>query len=124
MESALAMSEMGNVETQYKHFDRISSGIAIESGIATCKGNAASKNLNGTTRIVLTLQKRAIGTTSWGNVCSWSDSAKGLATAKVDEKKAVSRGYDYRLRAKCTVSDSEGVILESATKYSSIVQVP
>lgn len=108
------------ISVQYTHVYQIQVSLSIDSGVAVCSGRAASRIANGNTKASLTLQKREIGTTSWKSVCTWSEIASGKKTAILYEKRNVNSGYEYRLKMKCTVSDSEGVILETATKYSSI----
>lgn len=122
METALATSGSG-IDLQYTYVNRIFAGISVNSKTVTCVGYGTSKSVDGTTKIRMTLQKRAIGSSRWSEVCTWTTTAKGLTTVNLEKDKTVANGYDYRVKVKCTISDSEGVILETATKYSSIVQV-
>lgn len=108
------------VEPQYIYIKNIICRLEIDGDQAICEGQGRSGHAEGTTHILVTLQRRMIGSTKWSEVCHWKASAKGVVKAMVDEKKGVSSGYEYRLKVKCTVSDSEGVILETETKYSSI----
>lgn len=111
------------ISPQYEHVENIDCTLSINGGIAKCNGQGSSCQRNTKTQIRLALQKRIIGGTKWGEVCYWTASANGLATAMFSKEKAVSSGNDYRLQLKCTISDAEGVILESVTKYSSIKRV-
>lgn len=110
-------------EPQYTYVSTLQVSLSLDSGTASCSGKAKANHVNSKTEIRLALQKRIIGGTKWGEVCYWTASANGLATAMISKEKAVSSGSDYRLQLKCTISDAEGVILESVTKYSSIKRV-
>lgn len=51
----------------------------------------------------------------------WGATASGTATARVNQERAVSSGYDYRVFVKCTIKDADGAILETGSAYSNIV---
>ena len=109
------------IEPQYTHISSISTSFGIDGSIASCYGDGESRYSDTITTVKFTLQRRPIGGTSWSSVCSWSDTQQGRNTAYVDRERYIVRGYDYRVYVQCTISDAEGVILETAGKYSSIV---
>lgn len=111
-----------SVQPLYTHILKFDGSLSIKNGMAECYGVGRSQYTYTTTVIKVTLQKRATGTTKWSSVCSWSDTQSGRVSAIVNEEKSVSKGYDYRILLKCTITDSEGVIKETDSMYSRVIQ--
>ena len=109
------------VEPQYEHIASVNATLDIQGGTALCSGSGRGLYTGRTTVLQVTLQKRASGSKIWTPVCSWSGTADGKAAVRVNEEKNVSTGYDYRVYAKCTIKDAEGVVLETGWAYSQIV---
>lgn len=109
------------VEPQYEHIASVNATLDIQGGTALCSGSGRGLYTGRTTVLQVTLQKRASGSKIWTPVCSWSGTADGKAAVRINEEKNVSTGYDYRVYAKCTVKDAEGVVLETGWAYSQIV---
>lgn len=109
------------VQSLYTHIRNLEGSFAINAGKAACYGAACSQYTDTTTIVRVTLQKRTTGTTAWSSVCSWSDTKTGKSYAVVGEEKSVSKGYDYRILIKCTITDSEGLIQETDSMYSHII---
>ena len=106
---------------RYQYVDSISTDFNIISGVAYCYGSARTNHSDTTTTIKVTLQKRAIGGSTWSPVKSWTDTANGYYSAIVDETKEVSSGYNYRLYVWVTIKDSDGNVLEGVPMYSHII---
>lgn len=119
-----AQREDDSIEPQYTHVMRIGADLSMENGAVRCYGVGRSRYAETETVVKATLQKRAIGTSKWVPVCSWSSSESGVKSAVIDERETVSRGYDYRVYVSCTIRDSEGVIKETAGVYSSTIRYP
>lgn len=109
------------VEPQYEHIASVNATLDIRGGTALCSGSGRGRYVETTTVLLVTLQKRVSGSKIWTPVCSWSGTADGKAAVRINEEKNVSTGYDYRVYAKCTVKDAEGVVLETGWAYSQIV---
>lgn len=105
----------------YQYIDSISVGFSIESGIAHCCGSARTNHYDTTTTIMVSLQKRAYGSTYWTSVKSWTSSAEGIHIASVNETKEVTSGYNYRLYVWVTITDGDDNVLEGAPMYSQII---
>ena len=106
----------------YSHTFSIFAGLEINGGVATCSGSVTGRYGYTFTTAKVTLQKREVGSEDWEYVDSCSKTAAGRFTAQVEETKSVSSTYDYRVYVKGTITDSEGVILETTSKYSAIVR--
>ena len=122
--SATSLGEVNmesSVQPLYTHIRDFDGSFCINAGKAECYGTGRSQYTDTTTIVKVTLQKRTTGTTSWSSVCSWSDTKTGKSYATVSEEKSVTKGYDYRILIKCTITDSEGVIKETDSMYSRII---
>lgn len=119
-----AQREDDAIEPQYTYVMRIGTDLSMENGTVRCYGVGRSRYAETETVVRVTLQKRVIGTTKWFKVCSWSSSESGVKSAVIDERETISRGYDYRVYVSCTIRDSEGVIKETAGKYSTTISYP
>lgn len=119
-----AQREDNSIELQYTHVVYVNAHLYMENGAVRCYGIGRSRYAETETVVKATLQKREIGTLKWFPVCSWSSSESGVKSAVIDEREAISRGYDYRVYVSCTIRDSKGVIKESAGMYSSTISYP
>ena len=119
---AVAMQkDDSTVEPQYTHIATMGGSFDIKTGTAICCGTGRSRYAETTTVVKVTLQKRAANSKVWVPVCSWSETATGKETVRVNEEKIVSSGYDYRIYIKCTIKDSSGEVKETDGMYSRIV---
>jgi len=119
---AVAMQKDGStVEPQYTHIATMGGSFDIKNGTAICCGTGRSRYAETTTVVKVTLQKRSSNSKVWTPVCSWSNTAMGKETARVNKEKKVSPGYDYRIYIKCTIKDSSGEVKETDGMYSRIV---
>jgi hypothetical protein len=110
-----------SIQPLYTHILQIDGSFNISNGKAACYGAGRSQFTDTKTIVKVTLQKRVTGSTVWSSVCSWSDTQSGRTYAIVNEQKSISRGYDYRILIKCTITDSEGVIQETDSMYSRVI---
>ena len=106
--------------TKYSYATNLRCMLAVSGGTADCLGKANSRDTTTQTKIVVTLQKRVDENAPWLFVCSWTDTKSGTATAYVAEQRAVSSGYDYRVRLQWYIKDASGHTLESGTLYSPV----
>ena len=109
------------VAPQATHIAMCNCYISLSSGNVTCQGSARSRYTDTTTHLLMTLQRRAVGSNTWLAVYTWTTTASGTATARINQTRAVSSGYDYRTFVRCTIKDADGVILETQSAYSNIV---
>lgn len=124
LHSGLAAQREDNpIEPQYTHILNIMADLKVVNGIADCYGNLRGRYTNTTMTMRVALQKRVIGTKAWLSVCSWSSESE-KAFIEIEKQQAISSGYDYRVYVSCTIRDSEGVIKESAGRYSSTIRYP
>lgn len=119
-----AQREGGSVGLKYVQVNCIYASLSIDNGTAKCYGKGQGRYTDTETVVKVTLQRRAIGTEKWSSICSWSGSELGRKVAEINEKKAINSGYDYRVYVSCTIRDSEGVIKETAGKYSTTISYP
>lgn len=125
LNSGLAAQREGDsVGLKYVQVNHIHASLSIDNGIAKCYGKGQSRYTDTETVVKVTLQRRAIGTEKWSSICSWSGSELGRKVAEINEKKAINSGYDYRVYVSCTIRDSEGVIKETAGRYSLTISYP
>lgn len=119
---AVAMQkDDSTMEPQYTHIAIMGGSFDIKNGTAVCCGTGESRYAETTTVVKVTLQKRSSNSKVWTPVCSWSNTAMGKETARVNKEKKVSSGYDYRIYIKCTIKDSSGKVKEADGIYSRIV---
>lgn len=88
----------------------------IGSGRATAGGSICPKN-NQATKVVVKLQQNIDGT--WRTIGEWSSQCSS-GTSEVIGSEEIDHGYDYRVYVYGTVHDSNGNVIETATKYSAI----
>ncbi len=109
-----------NLPTRYSYTRLVSAGLYIEGNTATCTGKGRGIYGTTTTCITVSLQRRQSSDDPWHTVCSWEETASGTNTASVYETVTVSSGYSYRVCVRCQIEDSDGCVLETVYKYSSI----
>ena len=119
MQHSLAQNNSSIVDPMYSDTYKVTSVLSISDAKAVCKSEAIGKSSATTTKLTATLQKRENGG-QWKPVITWSAQASGKNKAIIDQKYVAHSGFDYRLKAVSKIVDSEGVILETVTKYSSI----
>lgn len=103
-----AMGAAAKGEPIVPYYEEISSlniSLTLESGKASVSGELSGTSGDTRSKLAVTLQKRALGATSWERVTAWSESASGRQIAGVYEKYPVERGYDYRARADNQLTD-------------------
>ena len=105
---------------RYTHAKGVGAGLSISGSTAICVGKGRGTYSYTTTNILVTLQRQPAGSSSWSNVTSWTATASGMNTALVNETYPASSGYSYRVRTRCQIKDSDGNVLETVYKYSSI----
>lgn len=110
-----------SLETQAMYIHSTNTKITLNAGTATCSGNSKALYTDTTTHLLMMLQRRAVGSNTWLAVYTWTTTASGTATARINQTRAVSSGYDYRTFVRCTIKDADGVILETQSAYSNIV---
>lgn len=106
---------------QYTHISEVDGAFNIQDGYASCFGGARSRYADTMTTVKITLMQCADGEVNWSNVCSWQSQSHGKVYTYVDEQIQVNSGFDYQILVQCTISDSEGVVLETDSMYSQII---
>lgn len=106
---------------RYTYIADFDSRLSITSGIANCFGTGRGRYDNTSTVLRITLQKRDAGSSTWQYVCSWNGTTIGKSSVSLRKNRTVDAGYEYRLLTKCTILDSNGDMLETASQYSGIV---
>ena len=110
----------GQTDTRYTYIQTVKAGLNISGASANCKGEARGKNTDTTTHVLVRLQRRVTGTSTWHTEASWTSTASGQGVAYVDTSYPVNTGNDYRVKTLCQIKDSNGDVLETAYAYSSI----
>ena len=90
--------------------------VISSSGSANCLDKVLLKS-GYTANVTWTLQ-RQVGNT-WVSNVNWSGSGK--TQINLNKNYFVTHGYTYRLKTVATVYNSNGGVVETATKYSSSV---
>lgn len=90
--------------------------LQIKNGTAVCATKAQSISTSDSLEVDINLQQKK---SSWSTIKDWNETNKWI----IDFNKPwhVVSGYDYRLAVTVTVTNADGVELETVTKYSSIV---
>lgn len=117
-----ALADSGDLQERYLHITVADCMLGISDGYAQCIATGQSRNIDTDTTVKITLRRRAEGSSTWYTVATWSDTGNGKSLVKVDKTKSVSRGYYYQLQARCIITDSNGKVLESSNKYSTVVK--
>ena len=84
-------------------------------GKMTCFGSTLVK-VGYTAKVLVDLQQDG---QAWRTIGSWSD--KGGRIATVEEVQAVEKGHSYRVRTTHQAYDSNGKLVETIIKYTSII---
>lgn len=109
--SALAAHSEAAGLLRYTKTGKISAGLSISGGVATCDGDVQPSGKHNCS-VTVTLYKQ--NGSDWTKVKSWSANATGGEEASVTETKTVGRGT-YKVVAKGNV-DGETSSAESAKK--------
>ncbi len=113
--------DISSSHNRFTYISKISSNIGINGSTVICSGKGQGKYNNTSTVMRVILQKRASGTSTWSYVCAWTQTGSGNTNVSISESKSINSGYDYRILTKCTILDSNGNMLETASQYSGIV---
>lgn len=109
------------VEPRFSYISSATTSIGIDDGYVTVSGSitcyAGTKNCS----VVVVLQRRKIGTSSWSDVTNKTGSGSTSCGANV--VRACTSGYEYRAKAYYTAVHTSGA-MESVTGYSRIAQYP
>ncbi len=117
--AARAQSATGSSDPMYENTKSVSAALSINSAKAQCEGRTQGLSGDTKTKLALTLQKRVPGE-SWKPVVTWNSQGTGKSLVTIQESYPIHKGYDYRVKAVSRIVNSEGTILETVTKYSSI----
>lgn len=109
------------ITPMYEEISALQANLSISSGSASCSGRIRATDQTQSSKLSLSLQKRASGSSTWTTVATWTDTASGTSYAVVSKSISVSRGFSYRVRATGRVYNSNGTLLETGTKYSTTV---
>jgi hypothetical protein len=115
------LAEKGNEITPFAAYvQNIVADVNVSLGTAKCSALMYANSSDTKTKLTMTLQCRESFGSSWLPMKSWSASASGKTAATLSKTLSVSRGYDYRVYARGTVTNSEGVVLDTASAYSKV----
>lgn len=116
----LSLTNIGNCEILqplYNGTGNIIVDFSLSGNSASCSGRI-TPNITAQTEIVVKLQKKENNT--WTIIASWS-SGKNNGTSEAGGTCSVESGYQYRVWATGTVSNDEGEIYETVSRYSTII---
>ncbi len=103
------------VSPMYIHLMTLSSSLDIDKlGIATCTAKLVQNLGDGSSELIMNLQKLNSDNT-WSSVHTWTKT--GLKTCSDSQYKLVSKGT-YRLFVTGKIYDSDGKFVEAGTIYS------
>ncbi len=109
----------GSIAPLFTHICILTPGLTINSsGKATCIGDVTIYNNSYST--VLTVQLQKSTGSSWSTIKTWTNSGTGITGVLIEENHYVVRGT-YRVRATAKVYDTYGMLLETQSLYSAIV---
>jgi polyferredoxin len=117
-----ALADSGDLQERYSYIGLIDCTLEINNGEAECIGRCKSLYSHTDTEVKLSLRRREEGSSTWTTIATWSGTQNGKMTVNIYKTKSVSRGYYYQLQARCTIKDSNGKVLESSNKYSTVVK--
>ena len=109
---------------RYDYIDTVAAGLIISGAIATCSGAGRGVYSYTTTHIQVTLTRKTSSQTTWTPIASWTASASGTTFTLVEQTHSVVSGYSYRVVVRCQIKNSDGQVLETAYRYSTICHVP
>ena len=105
-----------DISPRYDATSRITANLSINSsGLASCRGTIALRDLSYTATLTLHLQRYQGG--SWTDVYSWSTSD----AVTLSKSRYVVSGYSYRVVTSATVYSASGAYIESPSATSSTV---
>lgn len=103
------------ISPMYIHLMTLSSSLDIDKlGIATCTAKLVQNLSDGSSELIMNLQKLNADNT-WSSVHIWTKT--GEKTCSDSQYKLVSKGT-YRLFVTSKIYDSDGKFVESGTIYS------
>ena len=109
------------VEPRFSYISSTSTSIGIDDGYVTVAGSMTCYPGTKNCSVVVVLQRREIGTSSWSDVTNKTDSGSTSCGANV--VRACTSGYEYRAKAYYTAVHTSGA-METVTGYSRIAQYP
>ena len=114
--------EKGGYRYDYTNF--VIADLGISGTTASCYGGGRGVYSYTTTHIQVTLTRKTSSQTTWTPIASWTASASGTTFALVEQTHSVVSGYSYRVVVRCQIKNSDGQVLETAYRYSTICNVP
>ena len=91
--------------------------LDINSGLANCIGRVKTSGSH-TADVELSLMKKASGSSSWSSVITWGGNGSNVI---FDKYQYVDSGYSYRVKLSADIYNSNGVLVDEVTEYSSTI---
>lgn len=92
--------------------------LSISGGVASFGGRACSNSTSTTTKITVSLVRKADGSEYWFPKESWNAYADGISTAAISKTASVDSGYTYHAFIYVQILDSDGNVLETTSVTS------
>ena len=103
----------------YSHTSMISAALVINnSGTADCGGSLTPKSGAYSSTVIIDLQQKKNGESSFKSIKTWSKSRTGHLTVAVDGSMSVTRNAKYRVVTTGKVYTAAGVLGETTTVTS------
>lgn len=115
-QSLAAINEVSAIDIMPMYISIANFGAALEIdslGIATCEGILTHRLIDGSSELVMKLQK--LENKSWTTISTWTE--EGSTKCSIYKNKAVSRGT-YRVAVTAKIYDSSGSLIETQSVYS------
>lgn len=109
------------VTPYYTYVSSIFADLAISGNTARCSGYAKGSSTETRTTLTVTLQRQAVGSSTWTTADSWGVTGTGRDLVQIERTKSVSSGYSYRVKVSCKITNAQGTQLENPIKYSDII---
>ena len=103
------------IEPMYTHTQKIEALLSLSGSTASAAGRITP---SGSYDSKVTVQLQRGKDNKWTTIATWTGSCDS-GTSKVGGEKAITKGYDYRVKVTGRVYDSDGKLAETVTKYSS-----
>lgn len=110
-------SEEDGIMVCYEYINNLNVNLKITAGTAIASGKSSTKGKSQTS-VTVRLQKSSDGE-KWATIATWKGT-KSSGISEASGTKTLTSGYSYRVWVNGKVYDSDGTVLESANKYSSV----
>lgn len=109
------------IQPMYTSITSFSCSLNVSAGNAECMANVQPTSREYSSSLSMSL-KRSVNGINWTTVKSWTKTGSGLPGVTIEESTAVSSGYKYRVTVTATIKNANGIVIETASKSSRIIE--